>query len=126
MMQSDTTALSTLSEQIASAIQRRDRGWMAACLAPGFVQRTPGGPSSDAETFLDALSRIPGEILSVAVHDLQVDVAHDSAIVCGVQDARVQVDGTIVDDRRAFVDFFVKLDGEWRLRAAVDLPRAGA
>jgi hypothetical protein len=32
------------------------------------------------------------------------------------------IDEQVVDDRRGFVDWFVKVDGEWRIQAAVDLP----
>ena len=32
------------------------------------------------------------------------------------------IDGSVVDDRRAFVDWFVRQGGQWRLRTAVDLP----
>jgi len=30
--------------------------------------------------------------------------------------------GKLVDDRRSFVDWFVKDSGDWRIRVAVDLP----
>ena len=41
-----------------------------------------------------------------------------------MQHAQVRVDGQVVDDRRPFVDWFVKDAGEWRIRVAVDLPGA--
>jgi hypothetical protein len=36
----------------------------------------------------------------------------------------VQVEGQTIDEKRPFVDWFVKLDGESRLSLAVDLPAA--
>ena len=41
-----------------------------------------------------------------------------------VQHAQVRVEDQTIDDQRPFVDWFVKHDGEWRLRLAVDLPAA--
>ena len=38
-----------------------------------------------------------------------------------VQHAQVLVDGQVIDDRRGFVDWFVKHAGRWRIQAAVDL-----
>ena len=53
-----------------------------------------------------------------------VDLSGGSAVATGIQHARVQLEGQTIDERRPFVDWFVKLDGEWRLRLAVDLPAA--
>jgi Domain of unknown function (DUF4440) len=53
---------------------------------------------------------------------LTTDVSGDSAIVTGVQHAQLTIDGAVVDDRRSFVDWFVREEGDWRLRLAVDLP----
>jgi hypothetical protein len=42
--------------------------------------------------------------------------------VTGIQKARVRLDGRDIDDARAFVDWFVEVEGEWLLRAAIELP----
>jgi hypothetical protein len=52
-------------------------------------------------------------------------VSGDAAIVTGVQQAQLKIDGAVVIDRRPFVDWFVKEAGDWRLRVAVDLPATG-
>jgi hypothetical protein len=39
-----------------------------------------------------------------------------------VQHAQVRMDGQLVDERRPFVDWFVKQAGGWRIRVAIDLP----
>jgi hypothetical protein len=56
----------------------------------------------------------------VKAEQLTVDLAGDGAIVTGMQQAQLRIEGELVDDRRAFVDWFVLEAGEWRLRAAVD------
>src|SRR5262245_5777412 len=118
----DREALLEISAAMASAIAARDVQTLAGFLAPGFVHRAPGGPSSERAAFLEEIAGIPGEIAFVRIETLEVDVAADGALVTGVQHAQVTVDGTVYDDRRAFVDFFVRVQGAWRLQVAVDLP----
>jgi uncharacterized protein DUF4440 len=110
------------AERIAAAIARRDLAAIRELLAPGFVHRTHGGASVDAEAFMRAIEQIPGEILLVRLEQLEVDMAVSGALVTGVQHAQVRVDDQVVDDRRGFVDWFVTHAGEWRVQAAVDLP----
>ena len=118
----DVERLVTLSEQLASAISRRDVTAIRGLLATVFVQRRAGGAAAEADAFLTGISQIPGDIVFVRVDQLTVDVSGDSAIVTGIQQAQLEVDGSVVNDRRAFVDWFVKEAGDWKLRAAVDLP----
>ncbi len=118
----DVERLVSLSEQLASAISRRDVTAIRGLLATAFVQRRAGGAAAEADAFLTGISQIPGDIVFVRVDQLTVDVSGDSAIVTGIQQAQLEVDGSVVNDRRAFVDWFVKEAGDWKLRAAVDLP----
>ena len=118
----DQQVLLEISNRIAAAIASRDVATLRACLAPGFVHRTHGGGRSDAEAFLQGIQNIPGEIAFVRLEHLVVDASTDWALVTGVQHAQVIVDGETFDDRRGFVDWFVKQAGEWRIQAAVDLP----
>jgi hypothetical protein len=110
--------------EIATAIERRDVGALKRAVAPGFLHRTPGGETRDADTFLGGILAIPGEILFVRLQSVDVDLSEAGALVTGIQHARVRVDGDDIDDRRAFVDWFVTHEGRWRLRVAVDLPLA--
>jgi hypothetical protein len=110
------------SERIAAAIAGRDLGTIRRLLAPGFVHRTHGGQRADGEAFVLAIQRIPGEIVFVRLERLEVDVTPNGVLLTGVQHARVRVDGQVVEERRPFVDWFVKHGGEWRIQAAVDLP----
>jgi ketosteroid isomerase-like protein len=118
----DENAVRDASLAMADAIARRDVNTIAVLLAPGFVHHTPGGETTGAERFLAGIGQIPGEIAFVRLEDLKIDVAGDGALVTGIQHARVRIDGQDLDDRRAFVDWFVRHDGRWRFRAAVDLP----
>ena len=115
--------LREISERVAAAIAKRDTKTLRAVLAPGFVHRTHGGATAaDAATFLQAIEEIPGEIIFVRLEDIHVDECPAGALVTGIQHAQVVVDGEVIDDRRGFVDWFVRDAGEWRIQAAVDLP----
>jgi ketosteroid isomerase-like protein len=110
------------ARQLAAAIGRRDLSAIREYLAPGFVHRALGGDRADADAFLEAIAQIPGDIISVTLEQLVVDPTPAGALVTGVQHAQVMVDGQVVEDRRAFVDWFVKHGAAWRIQAAVDLP----
>jgi hypothetical protein len=110
------------STQLADAIGRRDLAVIRTMLAPGFVLRSHGGNAADADAFIAGIAAIPGEIVSVQLENVQVDLTPGGALVTGVQRAQVRVDGEVVSDRRRFVDWFVRVSGEWRIQAAVDLP----
>jgi hypothetical protein len=109
---------------IANAIAARDVDSLASLVAPGFVHRIPGGATTDTASFLNGIRQIPGDINFVRLEHLEVDLSEESALVTGIQHAQVRIAGKDVDDRRAFVDWFVKTSGAWRIRAAVEPPAA--
>jgi ketosteroid isomerase-like protein len=117
----DQRAVEARSTEIAEAIGRRDVEGLRRFLAPGFSHRTTGGATTPADAFLEGVSAIPGTIEFVKLTNLQVEVVGDSALVTGTQHARVVIDGEIVDDRRGFVDYFVRSGDTWLLRAAFEL-----
>jgi hypothetical protein len=116
----DRMRIAAAAEAVAAAIGARDVNALRGMLARGFTHRTHGGQASDAETFLEAVAAIPGEIVSVRLEDMRIDVTPTGVLVTGVQHAQVQVDGRTVDDRRGFIDWFVESDGVWKIQAAVD------
>jgi hypothetical protein len=118
----DTGSVMEAALAMAEAIARRDVRTVTGLLAPGFVHHVPGGASTDAETFTAGIAQIPGEILFVRLVDVRVDLADGGALVSGIQHARVRVEGEEIDDRRAFVDWFLKLPGGWKFKIAFDLP----
>jgi hypothetical protein len=121
----DTGAVADIAERIAAAIARRDTGTLRELMAPGFIHRTHGGAALAADAFLAGIERIPGEIRFVVLETLAIDVCPGGAMATGVQHAQVLLDGQVIDDRRGFVDWFVRDAGGWRIQAAVDLPAPG-
>ncbi len=111
-----------VAETIAHAIARRDVEALGHTLAPGFLHRTPGAESSDAQAFLEAIRQIPGEIVFVRLERIDVDLVDGGALATGIQHAQVRIGGETIDDRRAFVDWFEPHAEAWRIRLAVDMP----
>jgi ketosteroid isomerase-like protein len=107
---------------IADAIGARDVARLGTLLSADFVHRKAGAAATGAAAFLAAIERIPGEILAVNLARIEIDVAGDGALVTGIQHARVRVDGQLIEDTRPFADWLIKESGQWRLRAAVELP----
>ena len=118
----DAEQLIAISKHLAAAIGGRDVAAVRGFLSAGFAQRSAGGPAIGADAFLDGIMKIPGDILFVKVDQLTVDVTGDHAVVTGMQQAQLKIDGAVVIDRRAFVDWFVREASGWKLRLAVDLP----
>jgi ketosteroid isomerase-like protein len=117
----DRTEIEQIAQAIAAAIKARDAQALTAHLASDFVLRRPGGSSVDATTFAASVREQPVEITSVQLEQLEIDVAGDSAVATGVQTSRARLDGETVDDRQPFLNYFVKRDGRWQLRVALDL-----
>ena len=124
MSMSESERVHRVAIAIAEAIGRKDAETVAAYLAPGFIQRSPGEEARDRDSFLATVRQIPVEILSVRLEAIEIDVSDAGALATGIQHAQVRIDGAVVDDRRGFVDWFVKHEGEWRVRVAVDLQSA--
>ena len=118
--------VSAAAEAVAAAIGRRDLEALRARLAPDFIHRIPGGAASDLAAFLRGIEQIPGEIRFVRLERMDIDLTSAGALVTGIQHAQVVVDGEVIDDRRGFLDWFVKIEGEWRIQVAVDLPDGGS
>jgi Domain of unknown function (DUF4440) len=117
----DRDAVIDLARRMAAAIKGRDQTAVRALLARDFVQRAIGGAAASADEFLAAVAQIPGEILSVDLEHLEVELTDAGALVTGIQHGRVLLDGKVVDDRQPFVDWMIKEAGEWRFRAAIGL-----
>jgi ketosteroid isomerase-like protein len=113
------------AHEVAAAIGARDIAALRTLFDDAFVHRAPGGASTALPAFLEAVAAIPGDIVSVALEDLVIDVVGDGAIATGIQRAEVRINGELITERRGFVDWFVRTGDGWRIRVAVDLPAPG-
>src|SRR5215204_5110656 len=85
---------------IADAIGARDLARLRTLLSADFVQRRAGGGASGTDAFMATIERIPGEIVSVGLARVEIDMAGDGALVTGIQHARVRLEGELIDDTR--------------------------
>lgn len=106
------------------AIGRKDAAALEHVLDAEFIYRTPSGAELSRAQFLQNVTCLPAEILSVGGEGLRANVFGETAVVTGVQRARVRAEGMEQDSVVAFTDVFVKRRGRWRLRLAygVELP----
>ncbi|HEV3470778.1 MAG TPA: nuclear transport factor 2 family protein [Pyrinomonadaceae bacterium] len=107
------------------AIGRKDAAALGRILDEEFVYRTPSGAELSREEFLQNVASLPVEILSVRGDGLRANVFGETAVITGVQRARVRDgDGQEAESVVAFTDVFVRGRGRWRLRLAygVELP----
>ena len=117
-------AVLRLEREIMNHIRAKDARALGRLLTPDFVYRTPGAAVSRAD-FLKGIASVPGLITSVEGEGLRVSVYGETAILTGVQRARVRADdGTEQEGLNAFTDVFVRQNGRWRLALAygVELP----
>lgn len=121
--ESETEAVLRAERETMEAIGRKDTAALGRILDEGFVLRTPAGGEVARAEFLRGVAAQPAEILSVRGEGVRADVFGETAVVTGVQRARVRLDGKEFDSVGAFTDIFVKRRGRWRLRLAhsVDL-----
>ena len=116
--------IAAAAEAVAAAIGARDVDALRGLLAPGFVHRTHGGEVAGLEKFLAGIAAISGDINFVKLEDLRLDVTPAGVLATGVQHAQLRIDGQTIDDRRGFIDWFVDVNGEWKIQAAVDVAMA--
>ena len=113
--------IAAAAEAVAAAIGARDVAALRGLLAPGFTHRTHGGEAAGVETFLQGITAIPGQINFIKLEELRIDVTPTGVLVTGFQHAQLTIDGEVIDDRRGFIDWFVDVNGDWKVQAAVDL-----
>jgi ketosteroid isomerase-like protein len=107
------------------AIKNKDTATLSSFVADDFIHRTPNGNESNKSDFLKGIAALPLEVLSISGDHLKVNVYGDSAVLTGVQKVTVRnTDGQKESGAAAFMDVFVKRQGEWIMVLAysVDLP----
>jgi ketosteroid isomerase-like protein len=133
MTQTKTTSaieqmIISLEGDIFTAIKNRDTAALSRILADDFVYRTATGDEFDRAAFLQNIAAMPYRILDVQGEHLKVKVYGDTAVLTGVQKARVRDDkNNEVISTVAFTDVFVRRRRQWVMALAfgVELPTPG-
>lgn len=94
-------------------------------LAEDFILRTPGEEDRDRSEFVERMTSFPGEVLSIACHDLRANAFGTAVVVTGVQHAVLQMSNDArFEDFTMMSNVFVARDGRWVmvLSHALSLP----
>jgi hypothetical protein len=107
------------------AMQAKSReAWMRV-LADDFVLRTPGEEDRDRRAFVERMTSFPGEVVSIACHDLRADEFGTAVVVTGVQHAVLRMPNDArLEDFTMMSNVFVSREGRWVmvLAHALSLP----
>ena len=98
--------------------------WMRV-LAADFVLRTPGEEDRDRLAFVERMTSFPGEVVSIACHDLRADAFGTAVVVTGVQHAVLRMPNDArFEDFTMMSNVFVLREGRWVmvLAHALSLP----
>ena len=98
--------------------------WMRV-LAEDFVLRTPGEEDRDRLAFVERMTSFPGEVVSIACHDLRADAFGTAVVVTGVQHAVLRMPNEArFEDFTMMSNVFVSREGRWVmvLAHALSLP----
>lgn len=118
--------LRSAEERIFEAIRARNLAGLEAELSEDFVHSPLGSAEMDRGAFIASVRDMPYRILEIRGENLRVRVFGDTAILSGIQRARVALpDGAAVNAATGFVDVFVRTQGQWRLRHAVSAELPG-
>jgi len=120
-----TEEILQIARDIMAAIKQKDAATLAPVLADDFIYRTHFGAEADKTEFLQSITSMPLEILSIRAEELKVNVYGDTAVLTGVQHAEARpVEGEAEESVVAFTDVFVRREGRWLMTLAygVELP----
>ena len=98
--------------------------WMRV-LADDFVLRTPGEEDRDRSAFVERMTSFPGEVLSIACHDLRADAFGTVVVLTGVQHTVVRMPNEArFEDFTMMSNIFEVREGRWVmvLAHALSLP----
>ena len=94
-------------------------------LAEDFVLRTPGEEDRDRAAFVEMMTSFPGEVVSIACHDLRADAFGSAVVVTGVQHTVLRLPNDArFEDLTMMSNVFVGREGRWVmvLSHALSLP----
>ena len=85
-------------------------------LADDFVLRTPGEEDRDRLAFVERMTSFPGEVVSIACHDLRADAFGTAVVVTGVQHAVLRMPNEArFEDFTMMTNVFEAREGRWVL-----------
>ncbi|MDQ6895976.1 MAG: nuclear transport factor 2 family protein [Actinomycetota bacterium] len=104
------------------AMRAKDpEAWMRV-LADDFILRTPGEEDRDRSAFVERMTSFPGEVVSIACHDLRADAFGTAVVVTGVQHAVIRMpNGARLEDFTMMSNVFVTRAGRWLMVLAHSL-----
>lgn len=111
---SDVDVLLNLNREYIEAVKRSDAGWFREVLTDDFRCSLPDGSIIDRERFLDRAAR-PLDISNLEVHDVEVRVIGDAAIV-HARTTFSAADGRPGSGR--YTDVWSRRNGRWLVAAA--------
>jgi ketosteroid isomerase-like protein len=98
------------------AMQAKDADAWMRVLAADFVLRTPGEEDRGRSAYVERMTSFPGEVTSIACHDLQAKVFGSAVVVTGVQHALLRMaNGAGFEDFTMMTNVFEQRDGRWVL-----------
>lgn len=107
------------------AMRTKDAEAWLRVLADDFVLRTPGEEDRDRSAFVERMTSFPGDVVSVACHDLRADVFGTAVVVTGVQHAVLRMPNDArFEDFTMMTNVFQLRGGRWLmvLAHALSLP----
>jgi ketosteroid isomerase-like protein len=108
-----------IEKETFEAIRNKDADALSRILDDEFVYRSPQGPDTAKADFIKAVTSLPIKILSVWGENLRVNIYGETAVLTGVQHAKVQMDdGEEAISSVAFTDIFVKSSQGWLMTLA--------
>lgn len=115
----DEQRILDIEKETFDAIKNKDAEALARILDDRFVYRSPHAPEAFKAEFIKAVTGLPIKLLSVWGENLQVSIYGETAVLTGVQHAKVQTDdGKEAISSVAFTDIFVKGLNGWAMTLA--------
>ncbi len=116
----DAVRLRQIEKEWNQALERGDRSYVEALLAPEAVFTTGRGRLVMRAEVLDAMK---GEKIEIStVSDLDIRVYGDSAVILGSYYQKGSGGAAAYESRGRFTDVFVKRDGRWQVVAVHTSP----
>jgi ketosteroid isomerase-like protein len=127
-MSSDDQAIHAVQHTFWQALKAKDAAMFESVLAEGFVSRSPDQVDQDRVAFIQTLTSFPITVAEVGSDNLQVHMFGDTAVISGVQAAKLQMPGgSSVTQRIAITNVLQRIGDTWLIvfSHAVELSQIG-